>query len=187
MTSTNTPPIPDPLPTGWVTRFSKSQKGTIFYFHQETGKCTWDRPAAELSSDDQEQGTGSPATADNNSNHAQNNALSEEIAAEEALVKGVLKQVEKQQAETTGSGGGESKHVRKKSSRDRDRDRDHREHKRARSSHGSSSSGGAHGKVKSVRVLHILKKHARSRRPSSWRRKTITDTKEKAMEEKVEA
>ncbi len=32
-----------------------------------------------------------------------------------------------------------------------------------------------------VRVLHLLKKHAGSRRPASWRRAAITDTKEEAV------
>ncbi|CAJ1932234.1 unnamed protein product [Cylindrotheca closterium] len=42
----------------------------------------------------------------------------------------------------------------------------------------SSSSG-----PKEVRVLHILKKHKGSRRPSSWRQPKITSTKEEATEE----
>ena len=36
---------------------------------------------------------------------------------------------------------------------------------------------------KEVRVLHILKKHAESSRPSSWQVKEITISKSKAMEE----
>mmetsp|Transcript_12582 Transcript_12582/g.30042 ORF Transcript_12582/g.30042 Transcript_12582/m.30042 type:complete len:257 (+) Transcript_12582:170-940(+) len=36
---------------------------------------------------------------------------------------------------------------------------------------------------KEVRVLHILKKHKGSRRPSSWRQPKITSTKEEATEE----
>jgi len=36
---------------------------------------------------------------------------------------------------------------------------------------------------KSVRVLHILKKHVKSRRPSSWRVPKITITKDKAIED----
>lgn len=43
----------------------------------------------------------------------------------------------------------------------------------------SSSSGGP----KEVRVLHILKKHKDSRRPSSWRQPKITQTLEEAKEE----
>jgi NIMA-interacting peptidyl-prolyl cis-trans isomerase 1 len=42
----------------------------------------------------------------------------------------------------------------------------------------SSSSG-----PKEVRVLHILKKHKDSRRPSSWRQKTITSTVDEAKKE----
>ena len=32
-------------------------------------------------------------------------------------------------------------------------------------------------------VLHLLKKHNKSRRPSSWREKNITKSKEEAIEE----
>jgi NIMA-interacting peptidyl-prolyl cis-trans isomerase 1 len=37
-----------------------------------------------------------------------------------------------------------------------------------------------------VRVLHILRKHIHSRRPSSWRVPNITDTKEKAISDLLE-
>jgi NIMA-interacting peptidyl-prolyl cis-trans isomerase 1 len=46
----------------------------------------------------------------------------------------------------------------------------------------SSSSSSSDG-PKEVRVLHILKKHKGSRRPSSWRNPKITATKEEAHEE----
>jgi len=45
---------------------------------------------------------------------------------------------------------------------------------------------GSNKKPKEVRVLHILKKHKDSRRPASWRRPKITDTKEKATEDLAE-
>jgi NIMA-interacting peptidyl-prolyl cis-trans isomerase 1 len=38
-------------------------------------------------------------------------------------------------------------------------------------------------KVEQVRALHILKKHKDSRRPSSWRKPKITETKEEARQE----
>ena len=53
--------------------------------------------------------------------------------------------------------------------------------------HDSSSSSNKKAKrsaaPKEVRVLHILKKHKDSRRPSSWRAPKITSTKEEATEE----
>merc|ERR1712071_734231 len=45
-------------------------------------------------------------------------------------------------------------------------------------SRGSSSSS-----PKEVRVLHLLKKHNKSRRPSSWRKKKITISKDEAIQE----
>ena len=53
-------------------------------------------------------------------------------------------------------------------SRDRDREKHHHHY------HGSGEK-----EPKEVRVLHILKKHRGSRRPSSWRNSNITDSKEK--------
>ena len=53
-----------------------------------------------------------------------------------------------------------------------------RSSKRHKPQSSSSSSG-----PKEVRVLHILKKHKGSRRPSSWRQAKITSTKEEATEE----
>mmetsp|Transcript_20123 Transcript_20123/g.33380 ORF Transcript_20123/g.33380 Transcript_20123/m.33380 type:complete len:234 (+) Transcript_20123:119-820(+) len=37
-------PAPEPLPTGWVFRASRSQSGTFFYYHQESGECRWKKP-----------------------------------------------------------------------------------------------------------------------------------------------
>mmetsp|Transcript_27224 Transcript_27224/g.40196 ORF Transcript_27224/g.40196 Transcript_27224/m.40196 type:complete len:238 (+) Transcript_27224:143-856(+) len=37
-------PPPNPLPAGWVVRTSRSQPGTYFYYHQETGESRWDMP-----------------------------------------------------------------------------------------------------------------------------------------------
>lgn len=37
-------PPPEPLPTGWVIRASRSQRGTFFYYHQESGECRWEKP-----------------------------------------------------------------------------------------------------------------------------------------------
>ncbi len=54
---------------------------------------------------------------------------------------------------------------------------------------GSSDAASPHkksrksGEPKEVRVLHILKKHIDSRRPSSWRNAHITITKEQSLEE----
>jgi NIMA-interacting peptidyl-prolyl cis-trans isomerase 1 len=37
-------PPPEPLPTGWVIRASRSQHGAFFYYHQESGECRWEKP-----------------------------------------------------------------------------------------------------------------------------------------------
>ena len=47
----------------------------------------------------------------------------------------------------------------------------------------SSSNSNGRKLPKPVRVLHILKKHVKSRRPSSWRVPKIAITKDKAIED----
>jgi NIMA-interacting peptidyl-prolyl cis-trans isomerase 1 len=76
---------------------------------------------------------------------------------------------------------------------DDDEDEEHTQHhsssssrssKRRKTASASSSSASSSSKTpKEVRVLHILKKHKDSRRPSSWRNPKITHTKEQAHEE----
>lgn len=41
-------PPPDPLPTGWILRKSRSLPGTYYYYHQETGYTQWEEPKAAL-------------------------------------------------------------------------------------------------------------------------------------------
>ena len=55
--------------------------------------------------------------------------------------------------------------------------------KKSKSSSSSSAAAAATGKPKKVRVMHILKKHADSSRPSSWREKVITKTLADAIRE----
>jgi len=59
---------------------------------------------------------------------------------------------------------------------------DRRDSKRQRKEDAPSSSSSA-STPKEVRVLHILKKHMGSKRPTSWRNPKITQTKEEAHEE----
>ncbi|GAX28205.1 peptidyl-prolyl cis-trans isomerase NIMA-interacting 1 [Fistulifera solaris] len=40
------PPIPRPLPAGWVLKESRSQPDCYYYYHQETGESTWQAPQA---------------------------------------------------------------------------------------------------------------------------------------------
>lgn len=47
----------------------------------------------------------------------------------------------------------------------------------------AESDGDSTSKGQEVQVLHILRKHAGSRRPSSWRHATITQSKEEAAEQ----
>ena len=163
---TQTPAVPDPLPVGWVTRFSKSQPGFKYYFHQDTGECTWDRPLP---------------VKDENVDNLDGNENATALANDE-VVQDMLKEVVKAtndedrkrkdlstgvSSNNNGSYSSNNKRLRVDGKR----------------TSSSSSSNNGSKLPKSVRVLHILKKHVKSRRPSSWRVPKITITKDKAIED----
>lgn len=43
------PPVPQPLPAGWVLKESRTQPDFYYYYHQETGESTWQAPVANTS------------------------------------------------------------------------------------------------------------------------------------------
>ena len=167
------PPIPEPLITGWVVAYSKTHPGYVYYFHQDTGECRWDRPVdVSLDLD-----------------------VKVDVDVDLNLVHGVLQELDHQDKKkrksatththththtsaTTTSGISKK---RKESDRQDNGVASSGSKKRVTSA-GVNSSDNESG-PKSVRVLHILKKHVGSRRPSSWRRAKITDIEEKAIED----
>ena len=143
--TTNIPPIPEALLPGWVSVHSKTHQGFVYYFHQDTGECRWDRPVDVTASVDLN------------------------------LVQGVLQELGSKSQSLSNK-----RHADAASGTAGDLSKDKSKTKRSRT---AASPGSTKDGPKSVRVLHILKKHAGSRRPSSWRRAKITDTKEKATED----
>jgi NIMA-interacting peptidyl-prolyl cis-trans isomerase 1 len=123
-------PPPDSLPNGWVVRSSRSQPGTFYYFHQESGETRWEKPVQEKTND------------------VPQRAAEVKAATQAAATK---HPVEAPAATTEPAA------------------------KKAKRSSGTDP--------KEVRVLHILKKHKGSRRPSSWRNPNITSTVDEAREE----
>mmetsp|Transcript_13385 Transcript_13385/g.19693 ORF Transcript_13385/g.19693 Transcript_13385/m.19693 type:complete len:260 (-) Transcript_13385:145-924(-) len=151
-------PPPPPLPTGWIVRRCKSQPGTIFYYHQETGESQWEMPVVytppprlteEAQERQQEQLMPPASSKETNSLLAapfSSNANKREAPSLQAQPQPALKKT------------------------------------KTSSSSGTSSSGSP----KEVRALHILRKHRDSRRPASWREAKITKTKEEAIGELAE-
>mmetsp|Transcript_9038 Transcript_9038/g.11661 ORF Transcript_9038/g.11661 Transcript_9038/m.11661 type:complete len:275 (+) Transcript_9038:63-887(+) len=166
---TQTPAVPDPLPVGWVTRFSKSQPGFKYYFHQDTGECTWDRP---LPVKDENQDV------DNLDVNANATALANDEVVQDMLKEVVKATNDEDRKRKDLSTGVSSSNMNGSNSNNNKRLR--ADGKRTSS---SSSSNNGSKLPKSVRVLHILKKHVKSRRPSSWRVPKITITKDKAIED----
>ena len=167
------PPVP--LPPGWLLKESRSQPNAYYYYHQETGESMWDPPAALLRQDDFD-------------------TTEEEGKQEETLFLESLppfnpaQQNQQQQAFKTDAVI--------KSEQDAVNDRK-RPHEDVSSSAISTramkvedvAKPGVEKKRKTaptqVRVLHILKKHKDSRRPSSWRtnNKPIIISREEAIDE----
>eukprot|EP00956_Cyclotella_meneghiniana_P043730 scaffold284863_cov93-Cyclotella_meneghiniana.AAC.3 len=160
---------PPPLPPGWFLKESSSNPGYFYYFNQDTGECCWDIPTNEPSYDviSAAAEPAAPAIAA---------AVNQDSLA--ATVKSILKTSSvtpaiDPTALPSSQDDEDITHIRKKSKRDKH----DKKHRRA-----STDSHTEHS-PKEVRVLHILKKHSGSRRPSSWRVAKITISKEKAIEE----
>ena len=153
-------PPPAPLPQGWIRKESLSQPGYYYYYNMDSGVSQWHSPILP-----QEE---SLAAASNEED------AHEEVdhpRPQEAMIKA-----------TESAAGSDSSYTseRKKRSLEDESSNDKAEpSKRPKTSSSSSSSG----KPSKVRILHILKKHKDSRRPSSWRQPKITATKEEATEE----
>ena len=182
---------PEPLPMYWVVRESRSQPGYYYYFNHETGVCSWYPPQH-----DQQQPSSTRDTSTNNSskNTTTSNGAAPKYSLEELgnLSAAVV-------AASTGSGRTAAttnttattqptpeplnrldNHSSKRTLPDESVS-ESVPNKRSSINHSSSNH-----KAKcphEVRVIHILKKHAGSRKPTSWRVPVITATKEEAHAE----
>ena len=146
-------PLPPSLPPGWVMKESRSQPNYFYYYNIETGESTWYSP--EIVPEDEENQVPGVDAVDT---EAPNNLSAEKIADKlldhnRKRAAAALSNATPSNISATKAEGGPIKKA-KKSSR-----------------------------PSKVRILHILKKHKGSRRPSSWRTPKITSTKEEATEE----
>lgn len=211
------PPLPEPLPAGWVLKESRSQPNHYYYYNQETGYSTWESPIPRDNShaattgivpdllavlnDIRDSATAAPtvpeatayppgddpthphsnldtAASATTSKHGDSggdglNAESESSVARRKRPRmGTLNDgIEATTEETISLGGG------------RGRPQPPSKQSRTKPSASTTATSTASVPTMKVRVLHILKKHAASRRPSSWRVPNITISKEEAREE----
>ena len=192
-------PPPPPLPAGWYMKPSRSaHPGNYYYFHQETGYCCWEYPATSMTATNARVGGSGGGVAEAEGGSLTQESLAATAAAAAAAVKSILKRSDnpanddeggngdttmdnttspRKRSKTTSTDNYDHHHGSNRGDRPRDKDhrRDHRE------AHQQQPSQRDNHEPKEVRVLHILKKHKDSRRPSSWRVPKITDTKEKAI------
>lgn len=181
----NAADVPDALLIGWVSRDSRSQPGYRYFFHQDTGACQWEEPVhaarAEPSTKEQQDEANSDrllmidterilsaaaSTADGGGGSSSTSAAPTGILKRKSNYTINVVATTAAAASSDGANDGDQAAVASSPAVP--------SRKRGRSS-------GARGDE--VRVLHLLKKHKGSRRPSSWRKKSITISKEEAIEE----
>ncbi|KAL7502905.1 hypothetical protein ACHAWX_000547 [Stephanocyclus meneghinianus] len=177
------------FPHNWFLKEYQSHPGHYYYFNHDSGECVWELPSEN---NDQREYDASISVAEAASRHEEHAAVTQEslnatAAAAAAAVKSILKRSsiptvvvdssaadakdehDEEDDENTNRDDDGSSPPRKKMKSDK---KHHHHHRKPTSE-----------EPKEVRVLHILKKHAGSRRPSSWRVKEITISKSKAVEE----
>lgn len=161
--------VPDALPAGWVVRFSRSQPGYRYFFQQDSGVCQWELPVvtatAAATRASSESGTHrlgldtdgllSAAASGPPPPHAPSSAAPAAAPAPSGILKRRSAYVEAGSSSAAAAPAPSSSRKRSRGGKD----------------------------PKEVRVLHLLKKHRGSRRPSSWRNKHITLSQEEAVEE----
>ena len=176
------PPPPQALPLGWFLKEARSQPGCYYYFNMDTGVSTWASPIVTV--------------AENEAAHAnewedENNLIPDHHHHEPAhFLEGAANV-----SPTTDAKDDPPQDWSSSSTADVSMTK-----KRTRNEVDSSSAARApaaeaeppsqqrprvdnNDKPKQVRVLHILRKHKDSRRPSSWRQPIITATREQAVQD----
>jgi peptidyl-prolyl cis-trans isomerase NIMA-interacting 1 len=164
---------PPPLPAGWVVRLSRSQPPHhYYYYNQETGVSSWEAPFLLQENIDQE-------VVDH---HSLPVVVKDEADEENERVTGVAAVPEATNDQSEMDDDSKSEHRHKKRPR---RSLDNASSSSSSLEEGAATSGsGTRVKPAKVRVLHILRKHKDSRKPTSWRvNGPITMTKDEARVE----
>ncbi|KAG7340572.1 parvulin-like peptidyl-prolyl isomerase [Nitzschia inconspicua] len=193
-TSTTTMLSPQPqqqpptLPPGWILKESMSNPGYFYYYHMDTGISTWDPPVMVVDQLNVQETLDALQPSEQLHQHQQYQQQQGPVPMQEddpspmdSTQPPVLPSVLKKRSADSSSLISSSS----------EQQQQQKEKKRRKATVESSSASTTtttttpanDGGPAEVRVLHILKKHEGSRRPSSWRNPKITATKEEAHEE----
>jgi len=167
----NNPP-PDALPTGWVIRFSRSQHGAFFYYHQETGESKWEKPISISQKRQKKSLSNNESIKLLLKSKSSNNTT-------KSIKHGIPSSDSSSGSKQTSSGGSTNKRARKSTTTTNNNDDDTIMSTTTTNDNNDNNTNNP----KEVRVLHILKKHKGSRRPSSWRKAVITSSLDEARQE----
>jgi peptidyl-prolyl cis-trans isomerase NIMA-interacting 1 len=176
---------PPPLPPGWILKESRSQPGVHYYYNQETFETTWHAPYDATADAEEEEEDAAAAEEQSSSADQQAEAAA---AASLATAQQVAEAVAAAVSGSTALAASATT-LHKRSSSDQEANNNNSSSTSNKKSKTSSSDDNKQGGgPREVRVLHILKKHKDSRRPSSWRytdssNPTITLTRDEAREE----
>mmetsp|Transcript_19802 Transcript_19802/g.28907 ORF Transcript_19802/g.28907 Transcript_19802/m.28907 type:complete len:280 (-) Transcript_19802:828-1667(-) len=176
-----TDPPPDALPDGWIVHQSRSQPGYGYYYNQFTGERRWElEETIENLANIAQKHVANAAKA----KKAEDPQLqqSQPPPQEGSSVRSILKRDAAGQ-ESSAPHPAKPETSPKKRQRSGEEGKPHAHSRSPPLEKKPRSSGRSSGKPEKVRVLHILKKHNKSRRPSSWRLAAITISKEEAIEE----
>jgi len=195
-------PPPDAIENGWVMHRSRSFRGHVYYFNQFTSECRWDLPfvptaqslvaqvETTLKTLNERQQQGQQTTNDGDEDENATSQQDSEKDSNRSILKSALKKSSNtsDKADRKGADDETTTSTSHHSTTTSSSSSSSRHGKRSR--HSSSSSSKKHRKdhhtdknPEKVRVLHILKKHKRSRRPASWRNPKITISQEEATAE----
>ena len=160
------PNPPLPLPTGWLLKESRSQPNAYYYYNQDTGESRWDPPVEMLRAP--------PAIIERDQNEEKNKSFMDSMD-HSSKADGMNHAAVKMES-----------HAGMSNERKRPFDVSNASERVIKNEDIKPSVDKKRRTAPTqVRVLHILKKHKDSRRPSSWRtnNKPITVTREEAVEE----
>jgi len=161
---------------------SRSQRGYVYYFNEFTGKCQWETPFQVV-----------PPSVDINDDVVPPQLTTGLTAKLDSLIgldlKPILKRSPLPASSTTPSNLNTLTSPKVKKPRlattptNTNDTTDENKKERRRSSSATATTTATSSALEQVRVLHILKKHKKSRRPSSWRSTSITISRSEAVAE----
>jgi NIMA-interacting peptidyl-prolyl cis-trans isomerase 1 len=167
-------PPPVVLPYGWVTKASHSQPGCYYYYNYETGMSTWQMPVVSRL-DEQREDDGDERTDSHEASTANTTAVDDATILATSSVEETSNNNAAIETVSLSDSAPPVSHKRPAPSQ-HDDDNMSSSHKRPHTHTTTDNNNNKKTVPKQVRVLHILKKHKDSRKPTSWRAPVITQS-----------